>query len=153
MAPTSTLVATKIHDYIKCHLCSKIRCLYSDTWLTLEETESLQIAKESFDYSCDDLIFLEEHLLATKIWIRIRISCDSPIEWLYYSSRKSGNISICYYCGQDRSLVNISQELKDRFKLVYSMCEGCQLVGKTFFGHMENKINAKLNKCQKTSVK
>ena len=153
MAPTSTLVATKIRDYIKCHSCSKIRCLYSDTQLTLEETEALQIAKESFDYSCGGPIFPEEHPLATKIWVHIRISCDSPIEWLYYSSRKSGNISICYYCNQDRSLINIPQELKDRFKLVYPMCEGCQLAGKTFFSRMENKVNAKLNKRQKTSVK
>ncbi len=150
VTPTSTLVATKIRNYIKCYSCSKIHCLYSDTWLTLEKTESLQIAKELFNYSCDRPIFLEEHLLATKIWIYIHISCDSPIEWLYYSSRKSSNISICYYCGQDRSLINIPQELKDRFKLMYPMCEKCQLAEKTFFSHMENKVNAKLNKCQKT---
>ncbi|CAG8582047.1 1732_t:CDS:2, partial [Funneliformis caledonium] len=122
VAPTSILVVTKIRDYIKCHSCSKIRYLYSDTQLTLEETEALKIAKESFDYSYGDLFFPEEHPLATKIWVH-------------------------------RSLINIPQELKDRFKLVYPMCEGCQLAEKTFFSRMENKVNAKLNKRQKTSVK
>ena len=108
MASTSTLVATKICDYIKYYSCLKICCLYSDTRLTLKETESLQIVKELFDYSCSRLIFPKEHLLATKIWVYIHISYDFLIEWLYYSSRKNGNISIYYYCGQDRSLINIS---------------------------------------------
>ena len=58
---------------------------------------------------------------------------------------------ICYYCGQDNSLINTPQELKDRFKLVYPMCEGCQLAGKSFFGRMENKVNARSNKRQRIS--
>ena len=107
IAPTFILVVAKIRDYIKCHSCSKIYCLYSDIWLTLEETESLQIAKELFDYSCSGPIFPEGHPLATKIWIHICILYDSPIEWLYYSSRKNGNVPICYYCGQDNNLINI----------------------------------------------
>ena len=118
IAPTSTLVVVKIRNYIKCYSCLKIRCLYSDIRLTLEETESLQIAKELFDYSCGRLIFPEGYPLATKIWVRICISCDSLIEWLYYSSKKSGNVLICYYCGQDNNLINIPQELKNSISYV-----------------------------------
>ncbi|CAI2196428.1 14085_t:CDS:1, partial [Funneliformis geosporum] len=80
-----------------------------------------------------------EHLLGTKIRVRIYISCDSSIEWLYYSSRKSDNVPICYYCDQDNNLINIPQELKNKFKLVYPICEEYQVAGKIFFGHIENK--------------
>ncbi|RIA82589.1 hypothetical protein C1645_835141 [Glomus cerebriforme] len=53
-----------------------------------------------------------DHSLAQKIFVRIQISCDSPIELLYYTSKKVGNIPICYWCGVNNDFVTVPQNLQ-----------------------------------------
>ncbi|CAB4396710.1 unnamed protein product [Rhizophagus irregularis] len=54
---------------------------------------------------------LNNHNLAQEIFVRVQISCDSPIELLYYSSKKVGNIPICYWCGTNSDFKIVPQNL------------------------------------------
>ena len=83
------------------------------------------------------------------MFVCTRISCDSPIEILYYSNRKSGNYSICYYCGEHEDLVTPPQSLKERFKQIYPLCEECQEKGKEFYTKGEIKTNGRSSKRRK----
>ncbi|PKY23368.1 hypothetical protein RhiirB3_437560, partial [Rhizophagus irregularis] len=46
------------------------------------------------------------------IFVRVQISCDSPIELLYYSSKKVGNIPICYWYGTNSDFKIVPQNLQ-----------------------------------------
>ena len=141
--PKSILVVGKICDYINCEYCRKRRCVYSDRSLTYEEEEDYQQALESYSYSCGAPIFPDDHYLKEIIFVRMRINCDSPIEITYYSSRKSGNYLICYYCGESEGLVTPPQSLKERFKQIYPLCEECQNNQKEFHTRTEIKTNGR----------
>ncbi|EXX63157.1 hypothetical protein RirG_154940 [Rhizophagus irregularis DAOM 197198w] len=139
--PKSILVVRKIRSYINCEDCGKRRCVYSDKSLTCKEQQDYQQALDSYSYSCGALIFLDDHYLKETVFVRTRISCNSPIEILYYSSHKSGNYLICYYCGESEDLVTTPQSLKEHFKQIYPLCEGCQGNGKEFYTKGEIKTN------------
>ncbi|CAB5395171.1 unnamed protein product [Rhizophagus irregularis] len=143
----SILIGGKIRFYINCEDCRKRRCVYSDKSLNNEEQEDYQQALESYSYSCGAPIFPDDHYLSEVVFVRTRISCDSPIEILYYSSQKS---PICYYCGESESLVAPSQSLKERFKQIYPLCEGCQGNKKEFYTKGEIKTNGRASKRCKT---
>ena len=146
----SVLVVSKIRGYINCENCGKRRCVYSDKSLTCNEQEDYQQALDSYSYSCGAPIFPDDHNLKEVVFVRTRISCDSPIEILYYSSRKSGNYSICYYCGEKEDLITPPQSLKDRFKQIYPLCEGYQENRKVFYAKGEIKTNSRVSKCHKS---
>ncbi|POG77649.1 hypothetical protein GLOIN_2v1767477 [Rhizophagus irregularis DAOM 181602=DAOM 197198] len=146
----SILIGGKIRFYINCEDCRKRRCVYSDKSLNNEEQEDYQQAIESYSYSCGAPIFPDDHYLSEVVFVSTRISCDSPIEILYYSSRKSGNYPICYYCGESESLVAPSQSLKERFKQIYPLCEGCQGNEKEFYTKGKIKTNGSASKRRKT---
>ncbi len=78
-----------------------------------------------------------------------QISCDSSIEILYYSSHKLGNYSIYYYYEEREDLVTPPQSLKERFKQIYPLCEGCQENGKEFYTKGKIKTNRRSIKCHK----
>ncbi|POG59971.1 hypothetical protein GLOIN_2v1788493 [Rhizophagus irregularis DAOM 181602=DAOM 197198] len=99
-APSNILVSAKIRDYIKCNFCGKMRYLYSGLRLTEQEMQDLNFALQTYTYS-------------------FQISCDSPIEFLYYSSKK------------------------EKFKLVYPLCNTCNESGKTFYKRLEKKLSNK----------
>ncbi|CAG8838504.1 5641_t:CDS:1, partial [Gigaspora margarita] len=111
--PKYILIAEKIHDYISCEYCQKYRCVYSNKFLIDNEQYDYQQALESFSYSCGALIFPDDHYLKKVIFVHLQINCDSPIEILYYSSRKEGNFLICYYCENSDDLITPSQSLKE----------------------------------------
>ncbi|CAG8740710.1 7565_t:CDS:1, partial [Funneliformis caledonium] len=112
-----------------------------DKSLTYEKQKDYQQALDSYSYSCDASIFSDDHYLKDLVFIRTQISCNSSIEILYYSSRKSGNYSIFYYCEEREDLVTPSQSLKERFKQIYPLCEGCQENEKEFYTKGEIKTN------------
>ncbi|PKC10764.1 hypothetical protein RhiirA5_413972 [Rhizophagus irregularis] len=148
--PKSILIGGKIRGYIDCEDCRKRRCVYSDRSMSREEQEDYQQALDSYSYSCGAPIFPDNHYLSEVMFVRTRISCDSPIEILYYSSRKPGNYPICYYCGESEGLVDSSQSLKERFKQIYPLCEGCQGNKKEFYTKGEIKTNGRASKRHKT---
>ncbi|CAB5190107.1 unnamed protein product [Rhizophagus irregularis] len=147
--PKSILVVAKIRGYINCKDCGKRCCVYSDKSLTCKEQEDYQQAMDLYSYSCGAPIFPDDHYLKEVVFVRTRISCNSPIEILYYSSRRSGNYIICYYCGEREDLVTSSQSLKERFKQIYPLCEGCQENGKEFYTKGEIKTNGCASKRRK----
>jgi hypothetical protein len=112
----SILVVVKIRGYINYKDCGKRRCMYSDKSLICEKQEVYQQALDSYSYSCSAPIFPNDHYLKEKVFVRTQISCDSPIEILYYSSHKSGNYPICYYCENREDLVTSPQFLKRMFQ-------------------------------------
>ena len=106
-------------------------------------------ALDAYDYSCGAPLFPDDHYLIEVLFIRVKISCDTPIEILYYSSRKSGNFDICYYCGADNDLIDPPSTLMARYKIVYPLCQKYQDKGKEFSTRSEVKVNN--NKRRKTS--
>ena len=58
---------------------------------------------ETFVYTCGSPIVPEDHPLYNKIFVRMNLTCNSPIEQVYYSS-KVEHFQICYYCGEKELL-------------------------------------------------
>ncbi|RGB22464.1 hypothetical protein C1646_776055 [Rhizophagus diaphanus] len=84
-------------------------------------------------------------LISAKIRDYIRsytYSCGSPI---------FPDNHICYWCGADRDFITPPQSLQEMFKLVYPLCSACYESGKTFYKRLENRVNRKVTKKQKTS--
>ncbi|CAB4434284.1 unnamed protein product [Rhizophagus irregularis] len=121
--PKSILVVGKIRGYIDCEDCKKRRL---------------------------HQFFPDDHYLKEVVFVRTRINCDSPIEVLYYSSCKSGNYPICYYCGKSEGLVVPPESLKQRFKQIYPLCEMCIDNRKGFHTKGEIKTNRRASKRHKT---
>ncbi|CAG8590049.1 13519_t:CDS:2, partial [Racocetra fulgida] len=117
--------------------------------LTDDEQNDYQQALESYSYSCGAPIFPDDHYLKEVIFVRLQINCDSPIEILYYSSRKAGNYPICYHCGNSDNLITPPQSLKERFKQIYPLCEICQESGRNFYTKGAVKTNNKSTKHSK----
>ncbi|PKC15019.1 hypothetical protein RhiirA5_408735 [Rhizophagus irregularis] len=91
-------------------------------------------------------------LVSAKIlFVRVKISCDTPVEILYYSSQKSGNFDICYYCGTDSDFVDPPSILRTKYKIIYPLCQGCQDKGKEFSTRIEVKVNNNNSKQRKIS--
>ncbi|CAG8453862.1 8482_t:CDS:2, partial [Funneliformis caledonium] len=99
------------------------------------------MAMETFVYTCGSPIVPEDHPLYNKIFVRMNLTCNSPIEQVYYSS-KVEHSQICYYCGQEENLVEPSQEISSRFQIVYPLCEVCQEKGKDFFTKVSDTASA-----------
>ncbi|CAG8548382.1 9246_t:CDS:1, partial [Cetraspora pellucida] len=57
--------------------------------LTVDELDDFQQALDLYSYSCGAPIFPDNHRMKEVIFVRTQISCDSPIEVLYYSSLKA----------------------------------------------------------------
>ncbi|CAG8734510.1 900_t:CDS:2, partial [Funneliformis caledonium] len=96
---------------------------------------------DTYDYSCDASLFPDDHYLIEVLFVRVKISCDTPVEILYYFSQKSGNYDICYYCGIENDLISLPSILTDKFKIIYPLCQGCQDRGKKFNTRLEVKVN------------
>ena len=74
------------------------------------------------------------------MFVHEKISCESPIELAYYSSRKN-NPSICYWCGYDQKLLEVPTYMTSKYKFVFPLCSICQSKGKEFFARVEIKTN------------
>ncbi|RGB40468.1 hypothetical protein C1646_753312 [Rhizophagus diaphanus] len=147
--PKSILVVGKIRSYIDCEDCKKRHCVYSDKFLNSDKQKDFQQVLESYSYSCGIPIFPDDHYLKKVVFVRTCINCDSPIEVLYYSSCKSGNYPICYYCGESEGLVAPPESLKQRFKQIYPLYEMCIENRKSFHTKGEIKTNERASKCRK----
>ncbi|PKY33662.1 hypothetical protein RhiirB3_452741, partial [Rhizophagus irregularis] len=150
-APKSVLVSGKIRDYIMCCDCGKRRCVYSNKALSQDEMQDFKQSLDVYDYSCGAPLFSDDHYLAEILFVRVKISCDIPVEILYCSSRKSGNFDICYYCGTDSDFVDSPSILRTKYKIIYLLCQGCQDKGKEFSTRIEVKVNNNNSKRRKIS--
>ncbi|PKB96004.1 hypothetical protein RhiirA5_424204 [Rhizophagus irregularis] len=132
LAPSGILVAARVRDFVFCISCSKLRCLFSQYVLDDSDYEALQTAMETFAYTCGSPIVPENHFLYDKVFVRMNLTCNLPIEQVYYSC-KIEHSQICYYCGEEDNLVEPLQEILSQFQTVYPLCEVCQERGKNFF--------------------
>ncbi|CAB4391120.1 unnamed protein product [Rhizophagus irregularis] len=149
-APKSVFASGKIRDYIMCCDCGKWRCVYSDKALSQDEIQDFKQSLDTYDYSCGAPLFPDDHYLAELLFVRVKISCDTPMEILYYSSRKSGNSDICYHCGTDSDFIDPPDSIRTKYKIIYPLCQKCQDKGKEFNAHMEVKVNGSNSKRRKT---
>ncbi|GES77711.1 hypothetical protein GLOIN_2v1779853 [Rhizophagus clarus] len=111
--------------------------------------KDFQQVLDSYSYSCDAPIFPDDHYLKELIFVHTQISCDSPIEILYYLSHKSDNYLICYYCEEREDLVTSPQSLRECFKQIYPLCKECHQNRKEFYIKGEIKTNRRSSKWQK----
>ncbi|CAB5377724.1 unnamed protein product [Rhizophagus irregularis] len=132
LAPSGILVAARVRDFVFCISCSKLRCLFSQYVLDDSDYEALQTAMKTFAYTCGSPIVPENHFLYDKVFVRMNLTCNLPIEQVYYSC-KIEHSQICYYCGEEDNLVEPLQEILSQFQTVYPLCEVCQERGKNFF--------------------
>ncbi|CAB4439304.1 unnamed protein product [Rhizophagus irregularis] len=130
----------RVHEFVECDFCGKIRCIYSMSALKKEQIFTLQLKINDNDFTCG----IEEwmppsHELKGIVFIRQSLSCDSPIESGYYSNRLK-NPPICYYCGKNNSLVEATDDLLHGYQSVYPLCSNCQLSGHTFHTWGKKKV-------------
>ncbi|RGB39303.1 hypothetical protein C1646_754740 [Rhizophagus diaphanus] len=87
----------------------------NDKSLTCKEQKDYQQAMNLYSYSCSASIFPDDHYLKEVVFVRTQIKRED--------------------------LVTSSQSLKERFKQIYPLCEGCQENGKEFYTKGEIKTN------------
>ncbi|POG66790.1 hypothetical protein GLOIN_2v1780201 [Rhizophagus irregularis DAOM 181602=DAOM 197198] len=90
----------------------------SNSHLTEQQKQDLKLVLQTYTYTCGSPIFPDNHNLAQEIFVRVQISCDSPIELLYYSSKKVGNIPICYWYGTNSDFKIVSQNLQVNISII-----------------------------------
>ena len=100
----------------------------------------LQLAIQTWDYTCGAPIFPIDHPLYNIIFIREKISCQSPMELAYYSCRKV-KPERCYWCGSEEDLQVKPQNLIDSYQLVYPLCSNCYDEGNDFYYRLAIKTN------------
>ncbi|UZO26953.1 uncharacterized protein OCT59_019163 [Rhizophagus irregularis] len=149
-ASSSILVNTRVREFIQCFQCGRMRCLYSERALSAEDKIACQIAIDNWDYSCGSPLVPEDHILYNKVFVREKISCETPMELAYYSCRKSNvNCDVCYWCGHDNELAVPSESLKSKYKSLYPCCNLCRNAGKDIFVRGEIKTNTRAAKRRK----
>ncbi|CAG8448841.1 5176_t:CDS:2, partial [Scutellospora calospora] len=84
-ASSSILVNIRVRKFIQYFQCRKIRCLYSKYALSAENKIVCQIAINNWNYSCGSLFVPENHILYDEVFVREKISYETPIELAYYS--------------------------------------------------------------------
>ncbi|POG67325.1 hypothetical protein GLOIN_2v1779563 [Rhizophagus irregularis DAOM 181602=DAOM 197198] len=80
LAPDGMLVAARVCDFALCTSCTKLRCIFSKYVLRESDSEILQTAMKMFAYTCGSPIVPENHPLYNKVFVRMNLTCDSPIE-------------------------------------------------------------------------
>lgn len=76
----------------------------------------------NYDFVCGCMAIPENHVLEGKVFSRLGLTCLSPLEWAYYSS-KIGENDLCCQCGTESGEVDV--QLLAKFKSVLPMCVAC----------------------------
>lgn len=63
------------------------------------------------------------HVLQGKVFVKLQLNCQSPIEFSYYSSGINGKLDLCCYCKAEG--VQQDKELKKQFRVVLPVCQTC----------------------------
>ncbi|CAG8787459.1 6037_t:CDS:2, partial [Cetraspora pellucida] len=117
------------------------------TTITNNERAPSFLLVNTQNYSCESPFVPEDHILYNEVFVREKISCETPIELAYYSCQKSNiNSNICYWCGYDNELAEPSESLKSKYKFLFPCCTLCRDIGKEFFVRGEIKTHMKATK-------
>ena len=122
-----------------------MRCIYSERALTPDEKKIFESIEDEMNYTCGSPFVPENHDLYNKVFVREKITCETPIELAYYSSmsRRQGLKQLCYWCGVDGGLVDSPEILTAKYKFVFPCCTWCLENGKKHFCRVEIKTNSK----------
>ena len=96
--------ANNVKVVVQCCECEKWRLIYSRYALTTSERSELQQILEIVQYSCgSNFVDIEcaETSVLQKVFCRLNLTCSSPIEIPYYSTRHE---PLCFYCGSEKDL-------------------------------------------------
>ena len=121
---SSIFTALNAQAVTECVECRKPRFLYSKSKLTERQRVQLVLALSEHDYTCESPPTSPSHGLHGKVYMRLNINCENPIEIPYYST-DIGRHDLCCYCAADS--ISVDQELKKQFKTVLPVCEACLL--------------------------
>ncbi|XP_066934136.1 uncharacterized protein [Clytia hemisphaerica] len=126
---SSMLTSQNVREIVKCKSCTKPRCIYSKANLSYSEQRELRKIIRSYDYVCGCLITPDVSFLAGKVFTRLEMHCQSPVEWSYYSASKvNTRQDLCCHCIKKDSKVD--KEEKKLFKTVLPICDECKGNGK-----------------------
>ncbi|CAG8754828.1 6128_t:CDS:2, partial [Racocetra persica] len=130
-------------NQLSCNICQPVR-LPDNIFNSLDWLPDPIPSKNDWNYSCGSPFVPENHILYDEVFIREKISCETPIELAYYSCRKLNiNSNICYWCGYNNELAEPPESLKSKYKSLFPCCILCQNAGKEFFVCHEIKTHKK----------
>ncbi|XP_033762815.1 uncharacterized protein LOC117344244 [Pecten maximus] len=121
----SAQTAKTCQQTVACIECNRPRVVYAASKLSNSEQSLLTRLLSMYHYSCGSI--LQElqpedaskapriNALLTKVYVRSNITCDTPIEVPYFSSKCFP--PVCFHCGSDTDLVIKESQ--------YPMCKIC----------------------------
>lgn len=118
----------KVCAFVSCHFCERTRCIYSIIALTSEQKDQVKIYIDQARYTCGECLFPQEHQFGGLLFTKQALTCDSPIETGYYSSRLQKD-QLCYYCGSGEYLIDIDDKFLENYQSVYPLCSNCEIGG------------------------
>ena len=140
---------TKIRTFVLCHFCGKTRCLYSITALTSEQKDQIKIYIDQARFTCGERLFPQDHHpFGNILFTKQALTCDSPVEVGYYSSRLQKD-QLCYYCRSEEFLIDINDNLLENYQSVYPLCSNCEISGHKVHTWDKKKIPGISKKRQK----
>ena len=126
------LVAGRVRDAIACCECNKLRCIYAQSTLNVQQMLMINKAKEE-GYYCGLSLFPEGHPLHSTVRVRMALNCTSNIEATYYGAPRCFDTIICVFCGSAESIADNDDilELMQKFHTVRPVCVSCYESGET----------------------
>ena len=98
---------------------------------------------ESCLYTCGMPLFSEESPLHGTIVVRQKLTCSSPIEAQYYSSKLVTLPSVCYWCGGVEETLVFDEhytELQREYQVVRPLCFMCKSDNKDHYTSHPNNM-------------
>ena len=125
----SALNTQSVRAVIKCALCMKPRCIYSNNKLNSSVQKEIKSVIEENVYICGGSFADDESYLRHSVIVRRQLTCAQPIETTYYSS-KIRLPDICFHCGSTSgaALADLTN-MVDKFAQVRPLCVHCQAQG------------------------
>ena len=96
--------------------------------LTAAQTEPLRDITDALQYSCGAPLIPEDHELSGVFVVRQDVSCDDPVDKLYYSCRKFEEIST--WCDALEPEARIKDKTRAIYKVVNPVCQECAAVAR-----------------------
>ena len=122
------LCAQNVRKTVGCSSCKRMRCIYGKRKLLTREIHELNHVMKEYDYICGSHLIPDSSFLKGELFTRVAMTCQSPMEWQFYSSNALHRKDRCYYCGSiGASTDNV---LTTQFKTVLPLCIRCQNEGK-----------------------
>ncbi|XP_053378441.1 uncharacterized protein LOC128548073 [Mercenaria mercenaria] len=124
----SVLTGQNVRKTVTCIECTKPRCVSAQKALNFRESRTLTRQLEKYDYTCGALIAPEGDVLHGKVFVRLQLSCSSPIELAYYATTMNVRKDVCSFCAAENAQKDPALVLK--YRVVLPLCQACNTAGK-----------------------